>query len=278
MATRYHDARGLECGVTPSQPTTSADHLLAEDEPPAFEVHGERARSPYVITCDHASRRIPRALGSLGVAEAELERHIAWDIGVAELGRRLADKLDAWLILQNYSRLVIDCNRRPERPDSSPTRSEDTAIPGNLELSREAGQQRVREIFEPYHARIASELDARSERDAPVVMILLHTFTPVFRGVARVWHAGVLYHRDVRLAHPLLAAFRREAGLEVGDNQPYAATALTDYGIVEHAERRGLVHVELEVRQDLVSDAEGQAAWAERLARLITNTTRELGF
>lgn len=254
------------------------ERLLAEDEPPPFEVYREGARSPFLITCDHASRRIPRALESLGVPAPELERHIAWDIGVAGLGRKLADKLDAWLILQNYSRLVIDCNRRLERADSSPTRSEDTEIPGNVELSPAAAALRAREVFEPYHARITSELDARAARGTPTVMILLHTFTPVFRGVARVWHAGVLYHHDVRLAQPLLAALRREAGVEIGDNQPYAATALTDYGIVEHAERRGLVHVELEVRQDLVSDAGGQDAWAERLARLIASTARELGF
>jgi predicted N-formylglutamate amidohydrolase len=278
MGARYHDANGLECGVAPSRGTNPSERLLAEDEPPAFELYRENARSPYVITCDHASRRIPGALGSLGVPDAELVRHIAWDIGVAELGRKLADELDAWLILQNYSRLVIDCNRRPERGDSSPTVSEDTPIPGNVELSREAAALRAREIFEPYHARIAGELDARAARGAAPVMIFLHTFTPVFRGAEREWHAGVLYHRDARLAAPLLAALRREAGFEIGDNQPYAATALTDYGIVEHAERRGLVHVELEVRQDLLSDAEGQAAWAERLARLIASSARELGF
>jgi predicted N-formylglutamate amidohydrolase len=258
--------------------TPSRERLLAADEPPAYELFGEGARSPYVIACDHASRRIPRALGSLGLPASELERHIAWDIGVAGLGRKLAEKIDAWLILQNYSRLVIDCNRQLDRSDSIALRSEDTAIPGNVGLSPAAAAARAHEIFEPYHARITRELDERAARGAAAVVILLHTFTPVFRGVTRIWHAGVLYHRDARLAHPLLAALRREAGFEIGDNQPYAATALTDYGIVEHAERRGLLHVELEVRQDLVSDEDGQTAWAERLARLLASATRELGF
>jgi predicted N-formylglutamate amidohydrolase len=256
----------------------SLERLLDDDEPPAFEVYGESARSPYLVTCDHASRRIPRALGSLGVPESELERHIAWDIGAAGLARKLADKLDARLIFQNYSRLVIDCNRRLDRPDSIAERSEDTSIPGNIGLLPVAASQRAREIFAPYHACIARELDRRAAHGVPTVLIFMHTFTPVFRGVARAWHAGVLYHHDVRLAQPLLAALRREDGFEIGDNQPYAATELTDYGLVEHAERRGLVHVELEVRQDLVSDAEGQAAWAARLARLISSTARELGF
>ncbi len=258
--------------------TPSAERLLATDEPPAFELYGRETRSPYLITCDHASRRIPRALGALGLPEAELERHIAWDIGAAHVARRLADKLECRLVLQNYSRLVIDCNRRLDRPDSIAQKSEDTAIPGNVEVTPAAARLRAAEIFEPYHARIAAELDARAAHGLPTVLLFMHTFTPVFRGVARVWHAGVLYHRDARLAHPLLAALRREAGFEIGDNQPYAATALSDYGLVEHAERRGLPYVELEVRQDLVSDADGQSAWAERLARLIASTARELGF
>ena len=251
--------------------------LLAEDEPKAFEVARENARSPYLVLCDHASRRIPRSLGTLGLPVSELERHIAWDLGAAGLARRLADKLDAWLILQNYSRLVIDCNRRLDRPDSIAEQSEDTAVPGNVGLSSDERRARADEIFEPYHARIRAELDRRaSARPAPIVLFV-HSFTPVYRGVARPWQAGVLHHRDTRLALPLLRALEREPGLTVGDNQPYAANALSDYGIVEHAEARGFAPLELEVRQDLLADADGQDEWAERFARLISAATRELG-
>lgn len=269
----------LECSVLSRTEADDRDErLLAEDEPAAFEVVGGGARSPFVVLCDHASQRIPRKLGQLGLPDSELGRHIAWDIGAAELARKLAQRLDAWLVLQNYSRLVIDCNRRLERPDSIAPKSEDTAIPGNVGLSPADAARRAREVFEPYHARIRHELDARAAAGRASILLFVHTFTPVFRGVPRSWHAGVLYHRDVRLASPLLAALRRESGLDIGDNQPYAATALTDYGIVVHAEERELPHVELEVRQDLVSDDAGQAAWAERLARLIGSATRELGF
>jgi predicted N-formylglutamate amidohydrolase len=223
--------------------------LLTPDDPPPFDVFGEGDPAPYVFVCDHAGRALPRALGSLGVAPAELERHIAWDIGAARLARRLRDALGGFLILQNYSRLVIDCNRPLTSPDSMVTRSEDTPIPGNEALSREHVELRVASIFEPYHARIRQELDERKLDGRRAFLIFLHSFTPVYRGVARSWHAGVLHLDDARVARALLAGLRNEPGLVVGDNEPYAASVLTDYGLVEHAERRGLPYVELEVRQ-----------------------------
>jgi len=243
--------------------------LLAPDEAPPFEVVEGTPSSRFVITCDHAGRRIPRALGSLGVPASELERHIAWDIGVEALGRKLARAIDATLIVQRYSRLVVDCNRRPTRPDSMPKTSEDTVIPGNAELAPEAVQARIREIFEPYHARIRTELDARRAHGRATTLILLHSFTPVYRAVGRPWHAGVLYLHDSSLALRVLASLRAEQGLVVGENEPYAASELTDYGIIEHGEARGLPHVELEVRQDLIADERGVEAWSERLARVL---------
>jgi predicted N-formylglutamate amidohydrolase len=246
-----------------------SERFIAGDEPPPFEVVEGRMSSPYVVQCDHASNRIPRALGTLGLPERELERHIAWDIGAKEVARHLARALDAWLILQNYSRLVIDCNRPLEHRDSIAASSEDTAIPGNRDVSPLDAKLRATSIFEPYHARIVQELDERAATRTPTILIFLHSFTPTFRGVSRPWHAGVLYDRDGRLAVPLLEALRREPGLVVGENQPYAASALTDYGIVEHGVRRGLLHVELEIRQDLIEHTPGQLDWAERLARLL---------
>jgi predicted N-formylglutamate amidohydrolase len=246
-----------------------SESLFFADEPPPFEVVDGRRSSPYVIQCDHASNRIPRALGTLGLPEHELERHIAWDIGVAAVAPHLARALDAWLILQNYSRLVIDCNRPLEHRDSIAASSEDTVIPGNRDVSPLDAKLRAATIFDPYHARIIQELDERAATRTPTILIFLHSFTPTFRGVSRPWHAGVLYDRDRRLAVPLLEALRREPGLVVGENQPYAASALTDYGIVEHGVRRGLLHVELEIRQDLIEHTPGQLEWAERLARLL---------
>jgi predicted N-formylglutamate amidohydrolase len=247
--------------------------LLADDEPPPFEVVEGGALSPYVLTCDHASRALPRALGSLGLAESDLERHIAWDIGAAALARRLREALDGWLALQNYSRLVIDSNRPLTSPDSIARRSEDTVIPGNQGVSREQAELRARSIFEPYHARIRRELDRRTSNGRATVLVFLHSFTPTFRGVARPWHAGVLYHRDDRLALPFLDGLRREPGLVVGDNEPYAASAATDYGLIEHGEGRGLPYVELEVRQDLLAEPSGVEVWAERLSRILRESS-----
>jgi predicted N-formylglutamate amidohydrolase len=208
--------------------------------------------------------------------EHELERHIAWDIGAAAVARLLADALSGWLILQSYSRLVIDCNRPLDRPDSIAESSEDTVIPGNRGLTSDEARQRAESIFEPYHRRIREELDERAASGRDTVLVFMHSFTPTYRGVARAWHAGVLYHQDTRLAVPLLEALRREPDLCVGDNQPYAASALSDYGLIEHGERRGLPYVELEVRQDLVTTLEDQRAWTARLARLLREATASI--
>jgi predicted N-formylglutamate amidohydrolase len=243
--------------------------LLCADDPPAFRVERATGASPFVIICDHAGRALPRQLGDLGVAHSELSRHIAWDIGIAAVGRLLSDQLDAFLITQTYSRLVIDANRHPGTPQSIVTLSERTRIPGNEALSAEDQQARAREIFHPYHARIREELDARAQAGRPALLVLLHSFTPSFMEQSRAWHAGVLYQRDARLARSLLSLLREDPALVVGDNQPYAASDATDYGLVVHGEQRGLPHVEIEIRQDLIDHAEGQAAWALRLAGLL---------
>lgn len=243
--------------------------LLGRDDPPPYTVERDHGRSPFFFTCDHGGRALPRALGDLGVSEADRQRHIAWDIGVTELGKRLAARLDAFLIAQTYSRLAIDCNRHPGSPQSIVTVSERTAIPGNERLSEAERTARASEIFHPYHDRIARELDARAERKHDTVLVTLHSFTPVFMDNARAMQCGVLYNRDARLGHALLAELRAEGDLVVGDNEPYAATDATDYGLVVHGERRGLVHVEIEVRQDLIEHAAGQDAWAARLERVL---------
>jgi predicted N-formylglutamate amidohydrolase len=250
--------------------------LLDDDEPPPFTVERERGTSPFVLICDHAGRRIPRKLGTLGVAESELERHIAWDIGARGTASRMAEILDAVLIAQTYSRLVIDCNRPPGAPTSITPRSERTDIPGNQDLSPEDASARATEIFAPYHARITAELDRRRALAEPTVLISMHSFTPVFHDVARPWHVGMLYNRDVRLAHVLLALIRAEGEFVVGDNEPYSVSDGTDYAIPMHGEKRGLPHVEIEVRQDLIADEAGQRAWAARLASWLSRA-REIG-
>jgi predicted N-formylglutamate amidohydrolase len=250
--------------------------LLAADEPAAFTVEHPEGRSPFFLTCDHAGRRLPRRLGNLGLPAAELERHIAWDIGAAALSRRLAEKLDAFLILQTYSRLVIDCNRAPGVPTSIVALSEHTAIPGNQGLGAAEAAARVREIFEPYHGRIVAALDRRKQAGEPTVLLAMHSFTPVFKGVARPWHVGVLYNRDPAFGRIMGELLRAEGDLVVGDNEPYAISDETDYTIPVHGEKRGLAHVEFEIRQDLIAEPSGQLAWAERLARLLPLAYRRL--
>ena len=178
--------------------------LLEADEPPAFRIEKPDGQSPYFLTCDHASARIPRKLGSLGVAAEDLQRHIAWDIGAAGVAVKLAAALDAFAILSGYSRLVIDCNRRPGIPESIVRMSEATRIPGNEVVTVEEAAARARELFHPYHDRIRTELDTRRAQQRHTILISVHSFTPTFHGVPRPWHAGVLYNRDARLATELL--------------------------------------------------------------------------
>ena len=243
-------------------------NLLHNDEPPPTRVLREASASDFFLTADHAGRMIPRSLSKLGLRDGELDRHIAWDIGIAGVTERLSTALDATAVLQTYSRLVIDCNRDPSVPSSIPEVSETTPIPGNVGLSAEDRAVRRREIFEPYHTRIRELLDARQAAARRIVFVAMHSFTPVFKGESRAMQIGVLYNRDARLANIMLELLRAEGDLIVGDNAPYAVSDLTDYGAPVHAEKRGLTHVEIEIRQDLIAEEASQAAWAERFARL----------
>jgi predicted N-formylglutamate amidohydrolase len=241
--------------------------LSATDVPPVLEENAG-GRSPFLLTCDHYGRLVPHALGDLGVPAGEMERHIAWDIGIAGVAGRLAKALGAHLVAQRYSRLVIDCNRPPQAPSSIPLISEAITIPGNDGLTHEAADARRRLIFEPYHRRIADIIDTRLRQGMPTVLISLHSFTPVYAGIARPWHIGTLYQRDTRLPPLLLRLLRAEADLVVGDNEPYAVSDATDYTIPVHGEARGLMTTGIEIRQDLIGDISGQTQWAERLTRI----------
>ncbi|MGB8401678.1 N-formylglutamate amidohydrolase [Bradyrhizobium sp.] len=236
----------------------------------AAPVHERNAagRSPFLLTCDHYGRLIPRALGDLGLPAGELTRHIAWDIGIAGVAEALSKQLDAHLVAQRYSRLVIDCNRPPHAASSIPRISEATIIPGNENLMREAAEMRRRQIFDPYHRRIDEVIDRRRQGGMPTVLVSLHSFTPIYAGIARPWHIGALYHRDTALPPRLLKLLRAETGLVVGDNEPYAVSEETDYTIPAHGEARGLINTGIEIRQDLISDSAGASEWADRLARV----------
>jgi predicted N-formylglutamate amidohydrolase len=254
------------------------DRLLATDEPPPFTVDNPGGGSPLLIVADHAGKHFPGRLKQLGVSDTECERHIAWDIGIAAVSRLIGQALGAVVIRQNYSRLVIDCNRTPGSDTSIAELSELTTVPGNIGLSERDKLARVREIFQPYHRRIANELDRRREAARPTALISLHSFTPVFKTETRPWHVGVLYNRDRRFAQILMELLHREDGLVVGDNEPYSVTDASDYTIPVHGEQRRLHHVALEIRQDLIMEEAGQRTWAALFARLLSHAYQRLAW
>ena len=269
------EAAVARAGAVPVVGAAADGYLLrAADEPPPVIEERRRGRSNFVIVVDHAGRRIPRALGDLGLPAAELQRHIAWDIGALGVARLMSETLDAPLVAQNYSRLVIDCNRDPRAATSIPVIGESIEIPGNRNLSAAEISARRAEIFEPYHRRVRTLLDERAAAGRLTILVAQHSMTDLFKGVTRKMHAAVLYNRDRRFAGLMLDLLRGEPGLIVGDNEPYFVTDETDYSIPVHGEARGLPHVEIEIRQDLITHETGQRDWAERICRILLAAER----
>ena len=249
-------------------PPESANAILAADEPPPVALHNPGGHSPFLLVGDHAGRRIPRCLGDLGLSAADSVRHIAWDIGIARLGVLLAERIGALFIHQIYSRLVIDCNRRPGAPDSIPPVSDGTAIAANAALNEAGALARAAAIHAPYQAAIAGEIERRAAAGEETILIALHSFTPVMQGIARPWQVGVLHDAgDSRFARALIAALAADdPALTVGDNEPYSMDTI-DYTIPRHAYPGRLPYAEIEIRQDLLADEAGIAEWAGRLER-----------
>ena len=245
----------------------TASRLIGKDDAAPVIAQNLGGQSPHVLICDHAGRAIPRRLGRLGLGDSEIDRHIGWDIGAGAVADLLAARLDAVVLRQAYSRLVIDCNRPLDQPSLIPETSDWTPIPGNLGLSPAGRAARIAEIFEPYHGAIAAAVDARLDAGRPVSVIAVHSFTPAMDGFERPWRFGVLHGGDSALSVRVLELLRRE-GFETGDNQPYALGS-TDYSVPHHAQSRGLDYLELEIRQDLIAEEAGQAWAAEFLARVI---------
>jgi predicted N-formylglutamate amidohydrolase len=243
--------------------------LLADTDPPAVELCHESGAAPVLLTCDHASRVMPKGVAKLGLDDALIARHIGWDIGAAAVTRRLAPLLDARAVLGGYSRLVIDCNRSPDDPSSVPAESDGVTIPGNAHLTAAARLARRVAIFDPFHLAIAARIGAHACRGIAPALISIHSFTPEMAGVRRPWHVGVLWDEDGRIAVPLLEALRAEPGLVVGDNEPYTARDPVGYTQYHHGVGGGLPHVAIELRQDLIAAEPVAAEWADRLGRLL---------
>lgn len=247
----------------------------ADDWPDPVEALNECGRSPIVLLCEHASNALPAEYGGLGLPAEELSRHIAWDIGAAEVTRGLSAALDAPAFLGTLSRLLVDLNRPFEAPSAMPVVSEATAIPGNVDIGTAERERRRRRVFDPYHARVAAHLDRRAADGRETVLVTVHSFTPVFLGVARPWHAGVLFERSTALAEALVRRLSADGTLNVAANQPYTVDRESDYAIPVHGTDRGLPAALLEIRNDLIDGAAGVAAWVERLATVLPEAVAE---
>lgn len=220
-----------------------------------------------LILCDHASNALPPEYGLLGLPEAEFERHIAYDIGAAAVVRGMAESLGATAILSGFSRLLIDPNRGPDDPTLVMRLSDGSLIPGNARIGADEIAERTKRFYAPYHAAITHFIDEALDLGEVPVLVSIHSFTPSWKGVPRRWQAALLWDKDPRLAEPLIAALKEE-GLVTGDNEPYDG-ALENDTMHRHGTMRGLPHALIEVRQDLISEPEGQAEWAGRLARIL---------
>jgi predicted N-formylglutamate amidohydrolase len=241
-----------------------ADGSEFEQGGPPIVAVNEAGRSPFVLLCEHASRLFPAGYGRLGLEAAELDRHIAWDLGAAEVATRLACLLDAPLFLAGYSRLLIDLNRPPGVATSIPEISEATPIPGNLGLDAAERERRRKLWFEPFHAAVAAHLEAR--RGRPTAVVGVHSFTPVFHGIARPWQAGVLFGKAEAFGEALAAAIADKSGALVGRNEPYRVTLTTDYTVPVHGDARALPAALIELRQDLILDVFAIERWSRVLA------------
>ncbi len=236
------------------------------DQRAPFEIVNRGGNSPYLLICEHASGWIPPEYDGLGLNAADLARHIAWDIGAANVARDLSRRLDASLILAGASRLLIDLNRPVGAASSIPKISEATEIPGNTGLDDAERLKRAETWFHPFNSAVTGLIDERLAAGQPTKLVAVHSFTPIFHGVVRPWDAGILYRRSQEFGGRLVEALGGKAA-RIAHNQPYQIDDETDYTVPHHGEARGLDAVLVELRQDLIAEGQGAAIWAQRLAQ-----------
>ena len=258
-----------------------ADHLPAKspligrDDPPPFVVLHEHGEAPALVVCDHASRAFPKGMQRLGLPVLQTWEHIAWDIGAGGLARGISNALDAPAVLAGYSRLVVDCNRRPDDPQAFRESSDGWAVPGNEALTEFERRMRLACFFDPYHEAIAAMLGGFRARSIVPLLVSVHTFTPRMSGAERPWHVGVLWDKDEASARRMLEGLRAVDGIVVGDNEPYSGKHPCDFTIDHHAERAGLPHVCLEVRQDQLESPAGVERWVRILSRVLREVVHD---
>jgi predicted N-formylglutamate amidohydrolase len=240
--------------------------LLQKGEPPVVRVVNPKGKGKYVIVCDHASNRVPKALKNLGLKKSELKQHIAWDPGTEDIGLHMSKKMNAAAVIAGYSRLVVDLNRGDDHPEVMRSVSDHVRIPGNANLTEAQKQQRLDEMFWPYHAEITRALKRFTAKGVAPVLISIHSFTPEMDGFKRPWHIGVLWNRQEKLARALVKNLRRNnPDLVIGENEPYSLKAANflKNTISTHAESKGLPYIIVEFRQDLVDTKKKAVEWAE---------------
>ena len=237
---------------------------MTQQEPPAYTVVNPHGKSDVVLVCDHACNRISQQMQGLGLSAEVLTSHIAWDIGALWVAQSLAQRLDAPLVFSNYSRLVIDCNRRPERGDLIPASSAGIAIPGNKDLLVHESLKRRHSFFDPYHQAIEQLLNER--RTSTALLLSIHSFTPNLVGQQRPWPIGVCYEQRGEMSERWRAALQKQLSTPVGDNEPYEVESDVDYTLPAHGAKFGVPSIMLEIRQDEISDAVAAQRWAEIIA------------
>lgn len=241
---------------------------VAAREADSFCVLPGRADRGLVLLCDHACNALPVEYGTLGLPQGQLKRHIAYDIGVEPIARALSAALEAPAVLTRYSRLLIDPNRGRDDPTLIMRLSDGAVVPGNRKLDAPEREKRLRLYYEPYHAAIAGVIDRCKAAGVPPALLSIHSFTESWKEFTRPWHVGILWDTDPRLAKPLLDEFYADADLIVGDNEPYSGHLIGDC-LWQHGTSRDLPNAIVEIRQDLIRDAAGQAAWTQRMLRVV---------
>jgi predicted N-formylglutamate amidohydrolase len=250
--------------------------LLAPEEPGPFRVINPLAEHPIMLVCDHASCRFPKSLGDMGLDPFARRCHLAIDIGAGPLTESLAESLGVTAVVQNYSRLVVDCNRQLMDPGAFLEYGDGILVPGNRNLHQADKDLRASALYWPYHVAISDQVERLSKAGPPPAFISIHSFTPVLNGESRHWQMGVLWDKDEKTRSIFLDGLR-EAGYVVGDNEPYSGKAPQDFTIDHHAEEPGLPHIGIEIRQDLIDDEEGVAEVAEVMHRVIASIPEKLG-
>ena len=239
---------------------------LSTDDPEPYTLINAHAQTPVLLICDHASHALPQQAENLGLEpELLLNKHVAWDIGAAQITHRLAERLQTQAVLSGYSRLLIDCNRQIGDPTSIPAVSDGITVPGNQAVSDVEAAWRADTFFWPYHHEVSQRLAQLWRHGPPPALVSIHTFTPYFNGLHRPWDLGVLWNHDPRIALPLMKWFAHQhSDLYIGDNEPYSGREV-GFTVEHHAGAAGLPHVTVEIRQDLVSDDASCQRWGKIL-------------